>query len=445
MLSAMGVSVCSFCGTREDQVTALISGPGRAAICDECIGLADELIRERTTPSGDMVLDNIGVLATNDPRFPGLTGQVTDAAVALRRGQVVWAGPRERLPQGLEPLPRLDCEGRAVVPGFVDAHCHLLHAGDDSDGFARRLVGIEPVDDRGRRIQRTGEEPDDASKNDLVATRLTRMLEHGTTTAEAAGGFTLDPGDEARWRRIAASLNRTQPIDLVVTADVADLPLRSGARNRMLAHVCSELTEGEIGDCDTIRIHVGKDHLATDEARLVASAARQAGYQVRLHAGRSADDETLQLLAHEPTVVDHGERLSPSMVGRLAAAGVPLVLTPGAELAHRDRPTDGAALWAGGVTVALGTDGSPLTMVMESMQMVVALAVLVNGFTADQALWGATRGAALALGFDDRGWIGAGTIADLVILDAPDPTHLAYRAGTNLAWKVLKHGALVAR
>jgi imidazolonepropionase len=396
-----------------------------------------------------MVLDNIGVLATNDTRFPGLTGRVTDAAVAVRRGEVVWAGPRERLPQGLDPLPRLDCEGRAVVPGFVDAHCHLLHAGDDSEGFARRLVGIDPIEPAsggGRQeIHRAGQALGDADKNELVASRLTRMLEHGTTTAEAAGGFALDPGDEADWRRIAASLDRTQPVDLVVTADLADLPLRSEARHRMLTHVCSELREREIGDGDTIRIHVGKDHLTGEEARLVASAARQSGYRMRLHAGRTAEEEILRLLAEDPVAIDHGGRLPVAVMDRLAAAGVSVILTPGAGLAHRETPADGPALWASGVTMGLATDGSPLTMQVESMQMVIALAVLVNGFTADQALWAATRGSALALGLEDRGWIGAGTLADLVILDAPDPTHLAYRAGTNLAWKVLKHGALVAR
>lgn len=442
--------LCSFCGTREDRVAALISGSGRAAICDECIGLADELVRERTTPVGDMVLDHIGVLATNDPRFPGVAGRLTDAAVAVRKGRIAWAGPRERLPQGLDPLPRLDCEGRAVIPGFVDAHAHLLTAGDGASDLMLRLVGIDDAELARRgggvaAVREAGSRLDDAGMNDVAAARLARMLEHGTTTAEAAAGFAGDPLEEARWRRIGASLHRTQPVDLVVTADISDLPLRPAERDRALRRVVSALRDGEVGDTATLRIHVGKDHLDLDEARLIAAAGHQSGFRVRIHAGRIRDADGGRLAALAPIAVDHAGLLGPGALAACVAAGAALVITPGVDLARRDTPVDGPRLWGSGGNLAIGTDGSPTTLGLESMQMSVALAVLVNGLTLDQALWAATRGGAAAFGLDDRGWIGHGAIADLVILDAPSPDHLAHRPGTNLAWKVFKAGALVAR
>ena len=446
----MGVRVCSFCGTREDRVAALISGAGPAAICDECVRLADELVRERTTPGGDMVLDNIGVLATNDPRFPGAAGLLTDAAVAIRKGKIAWAGPSERLPQGFDSLARLDCGGRAVIPGLIDAHAHILNAGDGAADFVLRLVGIDDaeIDRRGggsRAVLEAGRRLDDAAKNDVVSGCLARILEHGTTTSEASGGFSEDADDEALWRRIGASLHRTQPVDLVVTADVVDLPLRADERTRALRRVVSWIHEAEVGDSGTVRVHVGKDQLAMDEARLVASAAHQSGYRVRVHVGRTIEADMAELAKLAPTAIDHAGDLTDRALGMIIDEGTALVVTPGADLARRHTPADGPRLWRSGATIALGTDGSPGTMALESMQMAVALAVLVNGFTVDQAIWAATRGSAAALGLDDRGWIGHDAIADLVILDAPSPTHLAYRPGTNLAWKVFKGGALVAR
>ena len=91
---------------REDEVGTLVEGPRKAAICDACVGLAADLVKERSTPEGgDLILDNIGSLATNDPRFAGVLGIVTDAAVAIRKGRIAWSGPSERIPQGLDALP----------------------------------------------------------------------------------------------------------------------------------------------------------------------------------------------------------------------------------------------------------------------------------------------------------------------------------------------------
>ena len=113
--------ICSFCGTREEASQALVAGAPGAAICDRCVEFAVLMVKERLTPVGDMVLANIGVLATNDARFPGTLGLVTDEGVAIRRGRIMWAGPAERIPQGLDALPRLHCSGRAVKPGLIDA------------------------------------------------------------------------------------------------------------------------------------------------------------------------------------------------------------------------------------------------------------------------------------------------------------------------------------
>jgi len=101
-------------------------------------------------------------------------------------------------------------------------------------------------------------------------------------------------------------------------------------------------------------------------------------------------------------------------------------------------------LWDAGCTVALATDCNPGTSYFESMGLVISLAVVQMGLTAEQAVWSATRGGALSLGLDDRGLIELGSIGDLVVLDAPSPAHIPYRPATNLVWKTVKNGQFVA-
>ena len=129
----------------------------------------------------------------------------------------------------------------------------------------------------------------------------------------------------------------------------------------------------------------------------------------------------------------------------MGQAGVAAVVTPTAMLANREEYPDVQALISAGLPVALGTDCSPAPLLVENFPLVVSLAVLDLGFTPDQAVWSATRGGAIALGLKDKGWIGYGAIADLVILDAPHPNHLAYRPGTDVVWRVLKQGVPVVR
>ena len=123
--------------------------------------------------------------------------------------------------------------------------------------------------------------------------------------------------------------------------------------------------------------------------------------------------------------------------------GTAVVITPVTSLAGRGYIPPLRELVASGVPVALGTDCRPVPVLVESLPLAISLAVMEMGFTPDQALWSATRGGAIALGLQDRGWIAHGATADLLILDAPSPTYLSYRPGADLVWKVLKNGIVV--
>jgi imidazolonepropionase len=442
--------ICSFCAAREEDAQAIVAGAPGAAICDRCVELAAVMVKERLTPVGDMVLDNIGTLATNDARFPGTLGLVSDAVVATRRGRVVWAGPAERIPQGLDPLPRLDCGGRAVIPGMIDAHTHMLFAGDRSEEFALRAAGVPPTE----AAARVGGPPKTALATrmmelddfeELVGKRLDRMLEAGTTTAEAAAGYTTDHQDELDLLEVAGAVNDNHPLDLVGTFDVSRLPLIPTEREKDLSRLQQGVIPEVAGLGYTIRIAYGRDSLTLDESRLLLSTVSSLGSRTRLHCEDTASGEPYRLaLEAGATVVDHCGNLDRHLARQLGDEGIAVVATPITTLAERGFRPRLRDLIRAGVPVALGTDCSPAPVLAESLTLAISLAVLEMGLTPDQAVWSATRGGAIALGLPDRGWIGYGSTADLVVLDAPNPTYLSYRPGAELVWKVIKNGTVVA-
>lgn len=447
MLNA--VRTCSFCNTREDLVGTLIGGPGKTTICEACVALAGDLVKERLTPTGDMVLDNIGMLATNDPRFAGVLGVVTDAAVAIKRGRIAWSGPSERIPQGLDGLPRLDCEGRAVLPGLIDAHTHLLFAGDRSREFALRMVGISEAEVQVRGggpalTARATQSLDVDVFAGLITDRLGRMLEYGTTTVEVSAGYTTNHADELDLLEVAAMVHRRQPVDLVRTFDVIDLPLLASDRPDMVEHLAATTIPdaGEI--VDAVRISCGKDSLAPHEAHALLVAASHNGQRTRIHSGNATPGDVQQLAVDTgASVIDHCSDMDARGAVALGEAGAAVVVTPTTILAGGGPTPPLADLISQGVPVAIGTDCSPAPLLVESLPLAISLAVLELGLTPDQAVWSATRGSAIALDLSDKGWIGYGAVADLLILDAPSPTHIAYRPGSNMVWKVFKQGVPV--
>ena len=422
-------------------------GEAGAAICDACVDLAVGLVREQATPIGNMVLDNIGTLATNDRRFPGLLGLVTNAAVAIRNGLVVWAGPSERTPQGLRSLPSLDCGGRAVLPGLVDAHTHLAFTGDRSEEFVLRSTGTPEA----RAVARSGNATTarlnhlaDASRiADVIGRRLNRMLDFGVTTVEASAGYSNDYERELVLIDTVVEAGRRHVVDLVPTFDVSGLPVTASDRSRTLDEVAELHLPVAATLGAAVRLSLGTDALTTEEARRLIGVAAGLGTRTRLHhRGQTPDVYSLALETSVP-VVDHAGFPDQDQAGQMAETGISVVITPTAVLGARRSPASLRRLMERGVPLGLGTDCSPAPVMVESLPLAITLAVTEMGLTSDQAIWAATLGSARALGLADRGWLGHGAVADLVVLDAPSPTHLPYRPGTNLVWKVLKAGEVV--
>ena len=386
-----------------------------------------------------MLVEGIGELVTNDPSHGPPLGIVHDAAVAIHGDRVVWAGPRSRMPEGI-PGPSVDLDGRAALPGFVDAHTHLVFAGDRTAEFDARMRG-QAYEAGG--IRATVDATRAATDEALVdgARRLAgEALRSGTTTLEVKSGYGLTVEDEARLLTIAAAVGDEVTFlgAHVVPAECADDPdgyvdLVCGA----MLDACAPLA----GWCD-----VFCDRGAFDgaQARRVLTAGRDRGMGLRVHANQLEHGLGAQLAAELGAAsADHLNHLRAEDREALAAAEVVATLLPVADLSTRSPWPDARALLDAGVTVALATDCNPGTSFTTSMPIVVALAVAAMGMTPHEAVWSATAGGATALRRTDVGRLTVGARADLIAIDGPSCVHLAYRPGVPLIHTVIRGGQVV--
>lgn len=438
----MSRSICSFCGKPESDVNQLIAGPNRVAVCNECIHLFAAVTRDPF--DGNVLITDIGELVTNDPQLPGLLGIIEHAAVAISGGRVAWTGPSDIVPERWRSLPTMPVGGRAVIPGFVDSHTHAHFGGDRSDDYADRLAvyADPPLVDLAPTIEATMA----TSRRHLVretSDRLARMLSMGTTTVEVKSGFGYDTTDERRLLEILGDAADEVVVDVVSTLFFRGVPPGRPRDEHIrliteeLLAVCAPLANYCDVDCDDTGF-------AVEEAETILTAAQRHGLPNRLHAQRFGPDESISLAVKMGSVTaDHLDHATRADGEALSASGTVAVLLPAASFGVRSGHAPAKMLWEAGATVAIATDCGPDAASVESMQFVVALAAVEMGLTASQAVWSATRGGALAVEEPEKGWLGRGALADLVILDAPRSNHLVQRPGTNHVWKVLKQGRVV--
>ncbi len=398
-----------------------------------------------------LVLYNIGELVTNAADAPDVIGRHAPGALAVEGRAVVWAGPERDLPWDLAGAETLDCEGRAVVPGFVDAHTHLVFAGDRSGEFGARLGGrsYEDALAGGGGIHHTVEATRAATLEQLrhsAAGRARRMLEHGTTTIEIKSGYGLDTAAEIRSLQAARGVANDVPVNVVTTFLGAHVvPLEFAAdREAYVRLVESEMLPAVADLADFCDVFCDRGAFDLVEAYRILTAAKTYGLRPRIHANELGSTGGVQVAIDAGAVsADHLIHLNADEIADLAQAGVVATLLPGTSFSLREPYAPGAALFEAGVTVALGTDCNPGTSYTESMQFVIALAVVQMGLTPEQAVWAATRGGALSLQRPELGWLGPGAAADFVVLDAPSFLHIPYRPATNLVWKVFSSGVQV--
>lgn len=376
-----------------------------------------------------VLLDRIGTLVTHDgPDRP-------DAALVLDGATVAWSGPSSAAP---DADTRVDCGGRAVVPGFVDSHAHLVFAGDRAQEFAARMAG-RPYEAGGIRTTVAATRAASDEQLRAGAQRLAaEALRSGTTTIEAKSGYGLTVHDEVRSLRAAGTVT-TETTWL--GAHVVPPELTADAYVDLL---CGEMADACAPHARWVDVFCERGAFDADAARAVLRAGQARGLQARVHANQLGPGPGVALAVEVGAAsADHVSHLTAADVDLLAGSSTVATLLPGAEFSTRAPWPDARRLLDAGAVVALASDCNPGTSYTTSMPFAIALAVREMGMTPAEALWSATAGGARALRRTDVGHLAPGARADLVVLDAPSPVHLAYRPGVDLVAQVWRSGRLV--
>jgi imidazolonepropionase len=379
------------------------------------------------------------------------------AVVRCEGGKVAFVGDRQEHDRRFgSPEEVLDAAGGTVIPGFVDPHTHLPFAGTREGEFDRRLSGetYSQIAASGGGIVSTVEAVRRASFDELLALtlrRLDRQLLNGTTTTEAKSGYGLELESELKQLRVLREAARRHPIEIVPTAMPAhEVPPEW--RHDPDGYV--ELVVGQIHPAiavqklaEAVDVFCERGVFSPHQTRRLLANARRYGWRIHLHADELSDLGGAKLAAElGAAAASHLLHVNEEGARALAKRGVVAVVLPGVSFFLRERYAPVGLLIDAEVPVALATDCNPGSSHTESMPTIIALACLGAGLTTEQALVAATLNAAAALGRADRiGSLEAGKQADLVVLDAPSPKHLAYHFGVNLVRHVIKGGRVVVR
>ncbi len=374
----------------------------------------------------------IGELTTNDPAL----GRLSDAALVVEGSEVVWVGPAAGAPTADE---RVDVDGRAVLPGWVDSHTHLVFAGDRTAEFEARMAG-KPYAAGG--IATTVGATREASDEQL-AVNLRRHVDEaarqGTTCLETKTGYGLTVADEARSARIAGEV-----ADEVTFLGAHLVPPGADAES-YVDLVCGEMLDAVAGSVRWADVFCETGAFDEAQSARVLKAAAGRGLGLRVHGNQLGEGPGVRLAVELGAAsVDHCTYLTDADVEALAASDTVATLLPACDLSTRQPLAPARRLLDAGATVALASNANPGSSYTTSMAFCVATAVLQMRMTIEEAVWAATAGGAKALRREDVGVLRPGARADVHVLDAPSVTHLAYRPGVPLTRSVWRAGVRVA-
>ena len=378
-------------------------------------------------------------------------GAVEDGALLVRDGRIVWAGARGDLPaHEAATIDRLD--GRWVTPGLVDCHTHLVFGGDRSGEFEQRLGGAtyEEIARAGGGIVSSVAATRAASEDALYASavaRLAGLKATGVTTVEIKSGYGLDQDSELKMLRVARRIGREAGVR-VRTSYLglhAVPPEWKADRGRYVDLAVDQILPAAHAEglVDAVDAYCEPIAFSTEEVARLFDRAKALGLPVRLHADQLSDGGGAALAARYGALsADHVEHTNEAGVQAMAAAGVVAVLLPGAWLMLRETvlpPID--PFRRHGVAMAVATDCNPGTSPVASMTAAINLACVQFRLTPEEALAGATRIAARALGLEaEVGTLEAGKAADLAVWDIERPAELAYWLGKPLLAKRMVAG-----
>ena len=354
---------------------------------------------------------------------------ITDAAMVVDDGRVTWLGKDSDAPAC---ETEVDLTGKTVIPGFVDSHSHLVFGGERSEEFASRMAGKEyeagGINSTVSATRRATAEELRANTAGLVQ----ELYASGITTFEIKSGYGLDTETEKLSLEIASEF--TEEVTFlgahVVPAGSDPDEYTDLVAGKMLESITAKWVDVF---CDTGAFTVA-------QAKKVLTAGIAAGLRPRMHANQLSNIGAIALAVElDCASVDHCTFLDDADIELLKNSNTVATLLPGAEFSTRSPYPQGGKLMKAGIAVALATDCNPGSSFTTSMAFCIAVAVRDMGFSVDQAIWAATKGGAMALR-GNQGVLEVGSIADFVVLDAPNHIYLAYRPGVAIISQTFLQG-----
>ena len=385
-------------------------------------------------------------------------GIISDGAFVAAGGKITHVGKSteiEKLCDGETEV--IDARGCIVLPGFVDAHTHLVFAGNRLDDFEARARGetYEQIAKRGGGIQTTVRATRAASEDELCALakrRASWYLRNGTIMVEAKSGYGLTLEDELKILRVIQRVGKETPLETVPTFLGAHaVPAefredRAGYISLIIEEMLPRIARERLAEyCD---IFCERDYFDVEDVRRILTAAKQHGLKLRMHVDQLTNGGGAKLAAElGATTADHLEQTAADGISALAKANIQPVLLPGSVYALGSKKyPDARAMIDAGLAVVVATDFNPGSSPSPSMPMMLSLAVTQMRMSPTEAVTAATVNAAASLNrMDEIGSLEVGKLANFAICDCEDYRELAYWFGGSLVRHVFVRGVSVSR
>lgn len=410
-----------------------------------------------------LLLKNIRQLVTVNAQGkkekPGIgmrdLGIIENGAVLIEDGTIRWVGPTQAFNQPLSTdADTFDASDLVALPGFVDAHTHLLFAGSREHEFALRAEGLDyqQIATQGGGILHTVATTRSATKKDLkkvAARRLDAMMKHGTTTAEIKSGYGLDSETEIKMLEAIKELADEHFVTVVPTflgAHAIPPEFRSDP-NGYVTLICETMLPYVARKklamfCD---VFCERGYFSVEQSKKILEKAATLGLRLKLHADElSASGGSLLAAELKAVSVDHLEHIDERGIQELARSGVVAVLLPGVSFFLNHGYAPARRLIEAGVPVAIASDFNPGSCMSFSMPLMMTIACTHMRVTPEEAIVACTLHGAAALGLAGKlGSIEPGKEADMILYDIPNYRHLAYHFGINHARTIVKHGTIL--
>ncbi len=381
-------------------------------------------------------------------------GMIKDGAIIARNGMIDWVGKAAALPEITDNARIISCGGKYMTPGLIDCHTHLIYGGNRIDEFEKRLQGAsyEDIARGGGGILSTVKATRAADEKSLILSakkRLRHLQKGGVTTVEIKSGYGLDLETELKMLRAARNIGQDSAIDVVTSFLGAHAlpPEFSDDADGYMDYVTDKMLEAVMAEnlADSVDAFCENIAFSTDQVERLFTRAQELNLPIKLHAAQVSNSGGAKLAAkYNALSADHLECLDEDGAKAMAAAGMVAVLLPGAFYTLRDNripPIDIFRKYK--IPMAIASDSNPGSSPVLSLSLMINMASTLFHLTPEESLIGVTRGAAMALGLDDRGILDIGKKADFAIWNISHPAQLAYQLGGNACAGIVKNGESV--